>query len=170
MLIGAILLAYAAVVGVLGPRLTRQAGWLDKAPMLAIAGYLTAAWSVIATTALAGLALAVHATALGGGLSELIGACVLRLRATYSTPGGSAVAVLGLGLAGAVLVHTVGSGAARLRTARRETLRHARTTRPAMSSSGSPGCCARPSHSAERTGCCCAPGWPRSRCARSCWP
>ena len=49
---------------------------------------LAAGWSVVAALGLAGLTLAVHATALGGWLSHLIGACVLRLRATYATPGG----------------------------------------------------------------------------------
>ena len=92
MITAALLLAYAACVGVLGPLAARRATWPDRAPMLAIAGYLTAAWSVIAATALAGLALAVHATALGGGLSYLVGACVRRLRDTYATPGGTALA------------------------------------------------------------------------------
>ena len=64
--------------------------------------YLAAGWSVIAAVGLAGLTLAVHATALGGALSHLVRACVLRLRATYGTPGGATVAGLGLTLAGAV--------------------------------------------------------------------
>ena len=68
--------------------------------------YLAAGWSVIAAVGLAGLTLAVHATALGGGLSHLVGACVLRLRATYGTPGGATVAGLGLTLAGAVAART----------------------------------------------------------------
>jgi bla regulator protein blaR1 len=128
-IIGTALLAYAAAVGVLGPRLTRQAAWPDRAPMLAIAGYLAAAWSVIVAIALAGLTLAVHGTAIGGGLSDLIGACARRLRDTYATPGGSAAAVLGLALAGVVVVRAVLTSAARLRAARREALRHAQTAR-----------------------------------------
>jgi hypothetical protein len=127
--IAAALLAYAACAGVLGPRLTRRATWPDRAPMLAIAGYLTAAWSVITATALAGLALAVHGTALGGGLSFLVGACVRRLRDTYATPNGTVLAVLGLGLAGLVLALAMVSGAGRLRAARRAALRHAQTAR-----------------------------------------
>jgi Zn-dependent protease with chaperone function len=127
--IGAVLLAYAVVVGVLGPRLARRARWLDRAPMLAIAGYLAAAWSVIAATALAGLALAVHATVLGGGLSDLVGACVRRLRDTYSTPGGTAVAAGGLVLAIAVLAGTTLAGAIRLRATRRAALLHAQMAR-----------------------------------------
>jgi Peptidase family M48 len=125
----AALLAYAACVGGLGPLAARRATWPDRAPMLAIAGYLTAAWSVIAATALAGLALAVHATALGGGLSYLVGACVRRLRDTYATPGGITLAAGGLGLAGLVLMCTLATGAARLRAGRRAALRHAQTAR-----------------------------------------
>jgi len=125
----ALLLAYAACVGVLGPLASRRSAWHDRAPMLAIVSYLTAAWSVIAATALAGLTLAVHATALGGGLSYLVGACVQRLRDTYATPGGTSLAVGGLGLAGLVLLCTVATGAARLRAGRRAALRHAETAR-----------------------------------------
>ncbi len=129
MVIAAALLAYAAGLGVLGPRLTRRANWLDRAPMLAIAGYLAAAWSVIAATALAGLTLAVHATALGGGLSDVLGACVRRLRDTYSTPGGTAVAVAGLGLAVVIIAGTALTAAARLRATRRDASRHAQLAR-----------------------------------------
>jgi Zn-dependent protease with chaperone function len=129
MAIAAALLAYAIAVGVLGPRLARRASWPDRAPMLAIACYLAAACSVIAAIALAGLALAIHGTALGGGLSDLTGACVRRLRGTYATPGGTTVATLGLGLAGIVVVRTAATGMARLRAARLHALRHAQAVR-----------------------------------------
>src|SRR5258706_5505937 len=78
-----------------------------QAPLLAIVAYLTAGWSVVAALGLAGLTLAVHVSALSGGLSHLIGACVLRLRETYGTPGEATVAGLGLTLAGAVAARTV---------------------------------------------------------------
>jgi len=84
--VGAVLVAYAAVVGTLGSRMLGRARWTARAPLLAIVTYLAAGWSVIAALGLAGLTLAVHATALGAGLSNLIGACVHRLRATYGTP------------------------------------------------------------------------------------
>src|ERR1700745_2106973 len=100
MTVAAGLVGYAACVGTLGSRMLGRARWPDRAPLLAILTYLAAGWSVLAALGLAGLTLAVHATALGGGLSHLIGACVLRLRATYGTPGGATVAGLGLTLAG----------------------------------------------------------------------
>ena len=101
MTVAAALLAYAAGLGLLGPRMLGRARWMARAPLLAIVTYLAAGWSAVAALGLAGLALAVHAPAISGGLSHLIGACVLRLRATYGTPGGATVAGLGLTLAGA---------------------------------------------------------------------
>jgi Zn-dependent protease with chaperone function len=127
--IGAILLAYAVIVGTLGSRLLSRAGWTGRAPMLATAAYLTAAWSVVAALGLAGLTLAVHATALGGGLSQLIGACVLRLRATYDTPGGATAAGLGLTMAGALAARTAFTALTHLHGTRRLALQHAQTAR-----------------------------------------
>ncbi len=129
MTVGALLLAYVASVGTLGSRLLGQARWTARAPLLAIVTYLAAGWSVVAALGLAGLVLAVHATALGGGLSHLIGACVLRLRATYATPGGATVAGLGLILAGSVVARSVLAAFGHLRAAGRQALRHAQTAR-----------------------------------------
>jgi Zn-dependent protease with chaperone function len=127
--VAAALVAYAACVGTLGSTLLGRAGWTARAPLLAIVIYLTAAWSVVAALGLAGLTLAVHATALGGGLSHLIGACVLRLRATYATPGGATVAGLGLTLAGAVLARTAVTATTHLRAIGRQASRHALAAR-----------------------------------------
>lgn len=129
MTVGAVLLAYAACTGTLGSRLLGRAGWTDRAPLLAIVTYLAAGWSVVAAAGLAGLALAVHASALGGGLSHLIGACVLRLRATYATPGGAAVAGAGLTAAGALAARTAVTAVTHLRATGRQARRHARAAR-----------------------------------------
>ena len=67
MTVAAVLLAYAAGIGLLGSRMLGRARWTARAPLLAIVIYLAAGWSVIAALGLAGLTLAVHATALGGG-------------------------------------------------------------------------------------------------------
>jgi Zn-dependent protease with chaperone function len=127
--VAAILVAYALGAGTLGARILARADWTARAPLLAILTYLAAAWSVVAALALAGLTLAVHATALGGALSQLIGACVLRLRATYTTPGGLAAAGAGLLLTAAVAVRTALTAASHLRITRRQALLHARTAR-----------------------------------------
>src|SRR6185437_13230543 len=68
-------------------------------------------------------------TALGGGLSDLIGACVVRLRETYGTPGGATVAGLGLTLAGAVAARTFLTAMTHFRAAGRQALKHAQTAR-----------------------------------------
>jgi Zn-dependent protease with chaperone function len=129
MTVAAILIGYAACVGTLGCRLLRRARWTARAPLLAIVTYLAAGWSVVAAIGLAGLTLAVKATALGGGLSHLIGACVLRLRETYGTPGGATVAALGLILAGAIAARTVLTAMTHLRATGQQALRHAETAR-----------------------------------------
>jgi hypothetical protein len=67
--VAAVLLAYAACAGTAGARMLGRARWPARAPLLAIITYLAAGWSVVAALGLAGLALAVHATALEGGLS-----------------------------------------------------------------------------------------------------
>lgn len=129
MTVGAALLLYVALVGTFGSRVLGQTRWATRAPLLAIAIYLTAVWSVVAALGLAGLTLAVHASAVGGGLSHLIGACVLRLRATYATPGGATVAGIGLTLAGAVVARTAVTAVSLLRATGQQTRRHAQTAR-----------------------------------------
>ena len=129
MTVATVLVLYAACVGTLGARMLGRARWPGRAPLLAIVTYLTAAWSVAAALGLAGLTLAIHATALGGGLSSLIGACVLRLRDAYATPGGAIVAGLGLTLTGAVVARTAVAAITHLRAARRHALQHAETAR-----------------------------------------
>jgi bla regulator protein blaR1 len=127
------LLAYGACVGTLGARLLARARWTARAPLLGIVIYLAAGWSVVAALGLAGLTLAVHATALGGDLSQVIGACVRRLRDLYAAPGGATVAELGLILAGAVLARTALTAFGHLRASGRQALRHAHTARLAGS-------------------------------------
>lgn len=129
MTVAAILIAYAAGVGTLGSRVLGRAKWTARVPFLAIATYLSAGWSVVAALGLAGLTLTVHATALGGGLSHLIGACVIRLRETYGTPGGAAVAGLGLTLAGAVVARTALTAVTHFRAAGQQALLHSQTAR-----------------------------------------
>jgi len=128
-LVAAVLVAYAACLGIVGSAMLGRAKWTARAPLLAIVVYLAAGWSVIAAVGLAGLTLAVHATALGGGLSHLIGACVHRLRSTYGTPGGATVAALGLTLAGAVVARTALTATMYLRVTGRQALHHAQTAR-----------------------------------------
>jgi Zn-dependent protease with chaperone function len=124
-----VLLAYAACAGTVGARVLARARWTARAPLLGILTWLAAGWSAVAALGLAGVTLAVHSTVLGGDLSQVIGACVRRLRALYAAPGGATVAELGLILAGAVLARAVLTAAGQLRAAGRQAARHAHTAR-----------------------------------------
>jgi Zn-dependent protease with chaperone function len=124
-----VLLAYAALAGTVGSRVLARARWTARAPLLGMLTYLAAGWSAVAAVGLAGVTLAVHANALSGDLSQVIGACVRRLRDLYAAPGGATVAELGLILAGAVLARTLLTAFGHLRAAGRQALRHAHTAR-----------------------------------------
>jgi Zn-dependent protease with chaperone function len=127
--VAAALLAYVAGVGTLGARMLAPARWMSRAPLLGILTYLAAEWSAVTALGLAGATLAVHATALGGGLSHAIGACVVRLRSAYGTPGGATVAELGLALAGAVVARAALSAVSHLRATGAQARAHAQTAR-----------------------------------------
>jgi Zn-dependent protease with chaperone function len=127
--VGLALVAFAALVGFPGASLLGRARWTARAPLLGIVTYLAALWSVIAAVALAGLTLALHTSALGGGLSHLIGACVIRLREEYRTPGGATVAAFGVVVAAAVIARATLAAVLHARTARRQALQHAETVR-----------------------------------------
>jgi Zn-dependent protease with chaperone function len=129
MTVGLALVAFAAAVGVFGAGLLGRARWTERAPLLAIITYLAAVWSVIAAVALAGVTLALHTSALGGGLSRLIGACVVRLRAEYRTPGGATVAAFGVVVAGAVIARATVAAVLHARGAGRQSALHAETAR-----------------------------------------
>jgi Zn-dependent protease with chaperone function len=102
--VGAVLLCYALALGVWGGSLRRRSGWLERAPRLGVALLLSVAWSVPVALFLAGLTIAVPHTALSSGVSELLGACIIRIRSAYSTPGGTVVAVAGLCLSAVIVV------------------------------------------------------------------
>ena len=121
MTVGVALLLYAAVLGGLGRVITRHDGWLTRAPRLGATLLLAAAWSVLGALFLAGLTIALPGTVLSSGLSDLLGACILRMRAAYVTPGGAAAAGAGLSLSAAMAARTVWAGLAvvRMRLAER---------------------------------------------------
>jgi Zn-dependent protease with chaperone function len=99
--VGAALFIYAGVLGSLGPLAYRR-DWLARAPRLGTWVLLASAWSVLTALFLAGLTIALPGTALSSGLSQVLGACILRLRAAYVTPGGAAIAGAGLTLSLAI--------------------------------------------------------------------
>jgi Zn-dependent protease with chaperone function len=127
--IAAVLAAYAAFAGLHGGSLLRRGRWASRAPLPGIIIWVTAAWSVIVAIVLAGVSLAVGSTAIGGQLSYLIGACVIRLRSAYATPGGRSVAWAGLIAAAIILAWAALAVVRYLGTDRRRALRHAEAAR-----------------------------------------
>jgi Zn-dependent protease with chaperone function len=121
--VGWFLLVYATIVGTAGLGWFRRASWPSRTPRLAITVYLAACWSLIAALLLAGVAIAVPATALSGGISYTLGACILRLRAAYATPGGALVAGVGLAASGALLVRLSVAATSQVSAMRRQARR-----------------------------------------------
>lgn len=102
MIVALLLLSYAGGLSVLAPRVLTGRGWTVRAPRLAVAAWQVLIVSVLAATFMAGLALAVPTVPIRVGLSELLRACEMALRAGYATPGHAAMAATGLLLSGGV--------------------------------------------------------------------
>ncbi|GGO84958.1 hypothetical protein GCM10011584_03760 [Nocardioides phosphati] len=102
MITALILLAYASLVGVYGARLVNNAAWTRRAPRLAILFWQALAVSVLASVALAGLAVAFPMAPGAGQLADLLHTCVMLLRSRYASPGGAMVSSAGLLLAAGV--------------------------------------------------------------------
>lgn len=124
-----LLLGYAAVLGVLGPVWLTRAPWVSRAPRLGIGAWQALSVTVLASVALAGLAVVVPVVPVGCDLVELVRACAMALREQYAAPGGAAVGAVVV-VSGTVLAVALAGrvgwcvGAALLR-ARRERARHA---------------------------------------------
>ena len=93
------LLGWAALLAVAAPAMLARARWPSRAPRLALLLWQAASASFIAALVLGGLALAVPATVLSGGLAELATNCVMAVREAYRTPVGAGAAGAGLVLA-----------------------------------------------------------------------
>lgn len=99
-----ILLGWAAVIGVAGPRVLHRAAWPQRAPNLGVLMWQAASGSFLGALVLGGLALAVPATVLSGGLADVLVNCVMAVRDAYRSPVGASAAGAGLVLAGSVTV------------------------------------------------------------------
>lgn len=119
-----ILLAYAVLLAVLGPRLMDRAVWPVALPRLAITTWFALALSFVLALVLAGAAI-VHPTKMfaAGAVED----CVLALRELHGPIAGPIVAVLAIGLtwalplwmasAGAMVAHSTAVERSRLRRA-----------------------------------------------------
>jgi hypothetical protein len=116
------LLGYAALLLWAGAGALARARWADQAPRLAVAAWLALTGSAVASVILGGLALVVPTVRVSTGLSALLAACAMALRARYAHPGGAALAgagaVLGLAVIARVTWCTAGT-LARAASARR---------------------------------------------------
>lgn len=87
------------VLATLGAYTLRQAGWVDRAPRLAIAVWQALSASVVLAVILGGLALVVPTTVVSANVAAWLQACAMALQAQYATPGGAALATAGLAIA-----------------------------------------------------------------------
>jgi Zn-dependent protease with chaperone function len=120
--VGGALILYATAVGLAGAAGFRRAVWPLRSPRLGAAVVLAAAWSVPVAFVLAGLTIILPPSALFMDLGQLIGACLVRLRAAYGTPAGAGLVTAGQVLSLAMLgrlVWAVGRVAHRRHTQRR---------------------------------------------------
>ncbi|MFW6691468.1 M56 family metallopeptidase [Streptomyces sp. MAR4 CNX-425] len=124
MRVALLLVGYAATLALVGPLLAR-ASWSARAPRLAILAWQALTAAVVASVALAGVALVVPSVPVSGNVAELLHACVMMLREQYATPGGAAAAAGGLVFALFVVLRVGGFLVVGLVRARRERSRHA---------------------------------------------
>ena len=103
MIVALILLGYATLLALLGPRLLTRGGWVDRAPRLGIVAWQSLTATVVGAVVLAGLALVLPTVPVSTGLADLLRACLMALQAQYATPGGAAAGATGAVLALAML-------------------------------------------------------------------
>ena len=97
------LAAYAALLATGGAWLLRRARWPERAPRLGIVAWQALSVSALASVVMAGAALTVPTVRVSADLADLLQACVMALRAQYSTRGGAAAGATGAALALVVL-------------------------------------------------------------------
>lgn len=97
-----LLLGYAGLLGLLGPRLVDRARWAVAAPRLAIATWFALAASFVLAVVLAGVAIVMPMEVFTGGPATLFQECVAALREQYGEIGGFALVALAVILTWAV--------------------------------------------------------------------
>jgi len=120
------LLGYAGLLLSAGANLLARARWADRAPRLVVAAWLALTGSAVGSVALGGFALVVPTMRVSAGLSELLAACAMALRARYAHPGGAALAGTGAVLGLAVIARVAWCAAVALARAGLARRRHQR--------------------------------------------
>jgi Zn-dependent protease with chaperone function len=96
MIATALLLIYAVLAGSAAAYRLRRARWPLRSPRLGILAWQALSASVVLATFLAGATVAVPIVPISAKLADVVDACWLAIREQYSTPGGAAVASLGV--------------------------------------------------------------------------
>ncbi len=122
--VAVLLLGYAVLLGVAGPKVLRRGTWAARAPRLAIACWQTLSAAVLSSVTLAGLAVAAPSAPFSTNLAAVLRACLMAIENGYATPAGVGAALAGLVLAAAVLTRSVGCLVAGLVRSARERTRH----------------------------------------------
>lgn len=100
----ALLLAVYATLAASGlPRLLNDAAWSSRSPRLAILLWQALTASVIATTVLAGVSLAMSSLRLGGEAGQVLHDCAVLIREQYGAGAGGSAAAAGLLFAACVI-------------------------------------------------------------------
>src|SRR6185312_4532049 len=122
--VGGALVVYAFVVGFAGPAWIRRSDWPLRAPRLGAAAVVAAAWSVPVALVLAGVTVFLPTSGLTIDVGQLIGACLVRLRAAYGTPAGAGVVTAGQVLTVGLLLRGAWTGARFVHRRQTERRRH----------------------------------------------
>jgi hypothetical protein len=122
--VGGALVVYAFVVGFAGPAWIRRADWPLRAPRLGAAAVVAAAWSVPLALVLAGVTVFLPTSGLTIDVGQLIGACLVRLRAAYGTPAGAGVVTAGQVLTVGLLLRGAWTGTRFIHRRQTERRRH----------------------------------------------
>lgn len=107
MIVAVVLLGYALLLGTACVAVLRRAGWVDRAPRLAIVAWQAVSVSAVLAVVFGGVALMMPTLQLSSGLAGLLAACVEAVQAQYATPGGAVVSVIGVAVALGVLARCV---------------------------------------------------------------
>lgn len=110
MIATAALLSIGVLLSLAAPRMS-GAGWVHRAPRLAVLAWQTASVTAIVAMALAGLTMLIPSTSLGGGLAEMFHACLSTVREAYGSPGQLPGVLLGVLLAVALPTRVAWSAA-----------------------------------------------------------
>lgn len=105
----ALLLTFAIAAGTRGVRWLAQSSWTSTAPRLAIATWQALAASVLLSLFAAGAALSISLKHIEVDLADLYRLCADSLQQGYVSPGGTANAIVGLGIAVLVVSRTAWS-------------------------------------------------------------